>query len=427
MAPRVVQVQEVPGVEAAISTANPTECATRIRSTLSGGAEPTEVVRTGALVAARHFAPAIPPPHALLALSASLDLAGRTEPPNLAVVQACALAAREWRSAELAAPDHVVSGDELHLARSFVAAVRAPDLMEADAIFSGLVREGDERRLAGDALFEACAQDLAGEGHKLTFAVGSWRLVRSLGWTRPAVLLRPAVHLAAGTTQDLSANGSVLREVGRSRLDLELATRNTAPIDQVARNTYEIALKVGPDRVVADLINGLKRGRAPTAYADLVAATAAEKLITNPAALEPALFALAARFVLSFSRTSTHVLALLLAARMVAGVPAESAPEAVRVSDPEAALRDLSGAIESGNARDSARIALGLVLEDRSAVLADRLIRHACRAEASADAGHRLLYAAWGSELASVAPGPALPSLAAVLGRAHPSRAGSSA
>ena len=427
MPAKLLPVEEVPGVEDALATGDPVRCARRVREVLSAGADPTEVVRTAALAAARHFAPTLPPPHALLALSASLDLDPRTEPPNLAVIQACALAAGEWRPERLATAPHVVTGDELHLGRSFLAAVRAAEVVEADAIFSGLLREGDERRLAGDVLFEACAQDAAEEGHKLPFAVGAWRLARALGWRDGPVFLRPAVYLAAGTPQDLAGFTDVLREVGRSRLDFEMAARNVAPVEQVARNTYDIALGVGPDRVVADVINGLKRGRAATGYADLIAATAAERLVVDPTALEPALFALAVRFVLAFSRTTSHQLAVLIAARIAATARPEPLPPPARIASPEGALNDLDVAIGAGDPREAVRIALGLVREDQGEALSRRLVRLAALEDAHADGGHRLLYASWATEFASAAPGPAYASLAALLARTPKSRAVSEA
>lgn len=420
--PRAIEVNQVPGVEASLSGGDPGDAAARIRDLLAGGADPTEVVRTAALAAARHFSPSLPPPHALPALGAALDLASVSDPPEAPILQACALAAVEWRDEPLPPPKHAVSGDELHLGRSFLVAVRARDLHEADAIFTGLLREGKERRLAGDVLFQACTEDAAGDGRKLAFAVGSWQLARALGWRDGTTLVRPAVHLAAGTEQDLSAYSALLRQVGRARLDLELAARNVSPVDDTARNAYEIAVGAGPDRVVTELLAGLRRGRAPSGYADLVAATAAEHLVRDPAALEPALFALAARFVLGFSRTAAHVNALLLAARSVAQLGTPTMPQPARISEPQAALRDLEAAIEGGVARDAAALALGLVDAVGPGVVAPALHRQAVVQDAYKDAGHRLIYASWSRELAAVAPGPALASLAALLARTPKSR-----
>lgn len=417
-----MEVNEVPGVEAALSRGDPVDAAARIRGILAKGADPKEVVRTAALAVARRVAPVLPPPNALAALGAALDLAPASDPPEAPVLQACALAAAEWRDERLPPPTRAVSGDELHLGRSFLVAVRARDVIEADAIFTGLLREGEERRLAGDVLFQACAEDGAGEGRKLPFAVGTWRLARAIGWREGATLVRPAVRLAAGTEQDRAAYSAILREVGRARLDLEIAARNVSPVDDTARNAYGIALGAGPDRLVAELLAGLKRGRAPSAYADLVAATAAEHLVRDPSALGPATFALAARFVLGFSRTAAHGNALLLAARSVASLGTPRLPEPSRVPDPEAALADLAAAIEGGSARDAAALALGLVDAVGPEVVAPALHRQAVVQDAHADAGQRLIYAAWSRELAAVAPGPALASLAALLARAPKSR-----
>ena len=422
MPSRAAQVTDVPGVEDALATGDPRRCARAIAEILRSGADRREVARTAGLAAARHFDVGLPPPHALLALSAALDLAPASEPPELPIVQACALAASEWRPGTLSATAQTVSGDELHLGLSFRSAVRAMDSHEADGIFSGLLREGEERRLAGDVLFEVCEADVAGQGHKLTLAVGAWRLARALGWSRGPVLLRPVVHLAAGATQDLAEFAAVLREVGRARMDFDLAARNVAPIDAVAQNTFDIALRVGPDRLVADVIHGLKRGRSGAGYADLLAATASQQLIGNPAALEPALFCLAARFVLGFSRTPTHLQALLLAARIVAQVVEGSVPAPARIADADGGLRDLAEAIRGGDGRGAAGLALGLVDADHAEALAGRLVREAVREDAHADGGHRLLYASWAAEFARIVPGPALASLAALLARTPTSR-----
>jgi len=148
-----------------------------------------------------------------------------------------------------------------------------------------------------------------------------------------------------------------------------------------------------------------------------VAATAAERLIGEPRALEPALFALAVRFVLGFSRTATHTLAVLQAARGIAKVRAPEPLAPSRVSDVEAGFGDLDRAIAAGNPREAARLALGLVDAAEVDGIARRLVGHAERADATADRGARLQYAAWATEFAKVAPAPSLASLAAVLAR----------
>lgn len=420
--PRVVEVQEVPGVEDALALGDPVGCATRIAELLGEGQDRREVVRTAALAAARHFHPFLPPPHGLLALGASLEVAGRVDPPALPIIQACGLAASEWRKESLGRAKHAVSGDELHLARSFLEAARASDVLEADAIFSGLLREGEERRLAGDALFEACVQDSAGGGHKRTFAVGSWRLARALGWVRGPLLLAPAVHLVTGTTQDRSDHGLILREVGRARLDVELAGRNSLAIDQTARTAYGIALNAGPERLLAELIAGLKRGRTLVGYGELIASTGASRVIANSEAVEPFLLALATQFILGFSRTSYRVLALLSAAREVASAPSGEVPDPAAIADPQAALNELELAVEGDDAREAVSLALGLADALGPADVASVLLRQASMQDAYADGGHSLLLAAWATEFAAVEPGPTLGALAAHLARTPKSR-----
>jgi len=420
--PRVVEVEEVPGVEEALASGDPVACASRIAEILSTGTDRREVARTAAMAAARHFHPSLPPPHGLPTLGAALEIARLVDPPALPIVQACALAASEWRREPLARAKHAVTGDELHLGRSFLEAVRTSQASEADAIFSGLLREGEERRLAGDALFEACAQDSAGGGHKATFAVGSWRLARALGWIRGPVLLAPAVHLAAGASPDLSDYAAMLRDVGRARLDVELAGRNSLEIDQTARNAYSITLQAGPQRLVSELIAGLKRGRTLAGYGDLVAWTAAERVIADPAAFELLLLALATRFLIGFSRTSYRVLALLTAARAVASAPGGELPRPATIADPQAALNELELAVEGDDAQEAASLALGLADAVEPQDVARVLLRQASLQDAHADGGHDLILAAWATEYAAVAPGPALAALAAHLARTRKSR-----
>ena len=423
---RTVAVPDVPGVAEAIRSRDPVACATRVAALLASGADPTDVVRTAALESARHFRPGLPAPQALPALGAALDLAAKTEPKALPIAQACALAASEWRPERLAAPGHAIAGDELHLARSFLESVRAANVAEADAILTGLLREGDERRLAADALFEAAARDSAGQAQKLAFTVGCWRLARGLGWRSGADLLRPAVHILAATPQEFTEHGDVLREVGRARLDLELAARNTAPVDAAGRNLFLSALAAGPDRVVADLVAGLKRGRSPASYADLVAATAAERFLGRPEAGRVALRALATRFVVGSSRTSSHLLALLAAARDLAQVFDAHVPSPARITDPEGALRELGVAIEAREPENAAALAMGLadVVEAREV---ERVLARAAAVEdATADGGFRLVYASWAFELAAgkdrVESAIAYGSVAAMLARAHTPR-----
>ena len=214
----------------------------------------------------------------------------------------------------------------------------------------------------------------------------------------------------------------MLRQVGRARLDVELAARNSLEIDQTARTSYGIALQAGPERLISELIAGLKRGRTLAGYADLVASTAAERAVASPAGLDPFLLALATRFLIGFSRTSYRVLSLLTAARTVARVPSGEVPRPAAIADPGAALNELELAVEGDDDREAVSLALGLADAAEPRDVARVLLRQAALQDAHVDRGLGLLLAAWATEFASVAPRPALSALAACLARTQKSR-----
>src|SRR3990172_7086595 len=166
--------------------------------------------------------PALPPPPprppAFLALSAAVRPA-RHLPPNLAplpVLQALTLAAADGK---LPASEHrrrtAVAGEISHLTRSFEYAVRTGAFGDAVSIFSGLLREGRERVMAGDVLFRVAAEDMAMAGHKLIYAVKGWQLASALGWRAGDVVMGPAVARVATGVQDPAAFRTLMAAGGR--------------------------------------------------------------------------------------------------------------------------------------------------------------------------------------------------------------------
>ncbi len=129
-------------------------------------------------------------------MSAAVRLS-RHLPPRLQalpVLQALTLAAEEPKLPyEPLRRRTSVSGEIGHLARSFEYAVRAGAFEDAAVVFSGLLREGRERAMAGDALFRLASEDMANGGHKLILAAQGWRLASALGWRSGADLLAPVV------------------------------------------------------------------------------------------------------------------------------------------------------------------------------------------------------------------------------------------
>src|SRR3989454_10811538 len=115
----------------------------------------------------------------------------------------------------------MVSGEVTHLGRSFLFAVRAGDVAEAESIFLGMVDEGWERKMAGDMLFRAAREDLGGGGRKLFLSVKSWHLARTLGFKGARTILRPAVDYLVKGPRNRTAYETILAVLGKEWVDLE--------------------------------------------------------------------------------------------------------------------------------------------------------------------------------------------------------------
>src|SRR2546428_717232 len=110
-------------------------------------APPLELVRAAARGVALHYDRASGvAPRSLAILGAAANLTSVMEPrfQPLPVLQAIAYAAYETKPAAPAKPPLIVSGEVTHLGRSFLFAVRAGDVAEAESIFVGMADEARE-------------------------------------------------------------------------------------------------------------------------------------------------------------------------------------------------------------------------------------------------------------------------------------------
>jgi hypothetical protein len=183
-------------------------------------APPLELIRAAARGVASHYDRASGvAPRSLAILGAAANLTAVIEPrfQVLPVLQSIAYAASGKRATAPVKPPLVVSGEVTHLGRSFLFAVRAADVAEAESIFLGMVDEGWERKMAGDMLFRAALEDMGEGGQKLFLSVKSWQLARSLGFKDARTILRPTVDYVVKGPHSRRSSGSSGRNGSTSR------------------------------------------------------------------------------------------------------------------------------------------------------------------------------------------------------------------
>src|SRR2546427_5226976 len=152
-------------VESAVAASRPDAIDASAKA-FRANAPPLEVIRAAGRGVATHYdRTSGVAPRSIAILSAATNLASVMQPrfQALPVLQAISYAASEKKAATPAKPPLIVSGEVTHLGRSFLFAVRAGDVAEAESIFLGMVDEGWERKMAGDMLFRAALEDM-GEG-----------------------------------------------------------------------------------------------------------------------------------------------------------------------------------------------------------------------------------------------------------------------
>src|SRR2546425_1082912 len=232
------------------------------------------------------------------------------------LLQTLADAAPERTPAAPPTPPLIVSGEVTHLGRSFLFAVRAGDVAEAESIFLGMVDEGWERKMAGDMLFRAALEDMGEGGRKLFLSVKSWQLARSLGFKGARTILRPAIDYLVKGPRDRTAYETILAVLGKEWVDLEALGSGGRPLDDPGRKRMHLIASAPSDAACIDATLSLLRdGYAASVLAEGLVVAAARRLLTakgyDTEAARRFLFAHASRFVLNFSRTRERLDVLL--------------------------------------------------------------------------------------------------------------------
>src|SRR5438128_10535943 len=207
----------------------------------------------------------------------------------LPVLQAIAYAAYETKPAAPAKPPLIVSGEVTHLGRSFLFAVRAGDVVEAESIFLGMVDEGWERKMAGGLLFRAALEDMGEGGRKLFLAVTSWQVARSLWCKEARTILRPVVDYLVNGPRDRTAYESILRVLGKEWVDLDALASGGRPLDDEGRAKVLAVTSVASESACIEAILALLReGYAATSIAAGLAVRATPRIVSSPGSAPPA-------------------------------------------------------------------------------------------------------------------------------------------
>src|SRR5437870_6220538 len=249
-------------------------------------APPLEVIRAAARAVATHYdRMSGVAPRSLAILGAAANLTSVMEPRfgALPALQAVAYAASEKKPASPAKPPRVVSGEVTHLGRSFLFAVRAGDVAEAESIFLGMVDEGWERKMAGDMLFRAALEDMGEGGRKLFLAVKAWQLARSLGFKEARTILRPAIDYLVKGPRDRTAYESILRVLGKEWVDLDALASGGRPLDDEGRaKVLAVTAAASESACIEAILALLREGYAATSVAEGLAVDAARRIVASP-------------------------------------------------------------------------------------------------------------------------------------------------
>ncbi len=389
-------------------------------------APPLEVVRAAARgTAVRAAAASGTAPRGLAMLAAATNLFAVMQPrfQPLPVLQALAFIAGEKKSPTPAKPPVVVSGEVTHLGRSFLFAVRAADVAEAESIFLGMVDEGWERKMAGDMLFRAALEDMGEGGRKLFIAVKSWQLARSLGFKDARILLRPAVQYLVKGPRDRGAYESILTVLGKEWVDLETLGSGGRPLDEVGRTKVSgIAAARDETTCLAGILALLHDGYAASAISDGLTMEAARRVLASNGydieAAQGLLFAHAARFVLTFSRTSERLYALFQAAlRVRSAEPAAAQTPAVHAANEGEELCHLAGEFDARKPAEAANRTHAYISRGLSTSrMLDVLANYACRDSSQTNDGINLLLAdACATEMLATKAAPVAMALAKMI------------
>ena len=370
---------------------------------LLGKTPPIEIVRAAARSAAsRTLAASGEAPRGLVVLASAANLFPLMQPRfrPLPTLQAVSFATSEKKSPAPAKPALVVTGEVTHLGRSFLFAVRAGDLSEAESIFLGMVDEGWERKMAGDMLFRAALEDMGEGGRKLMVAVKLWQLAQSLGFRDARAILRPAVQYLTSGPRDRTPFEAIMAVLGKEWVDLEALASGGRPLDEPGRGKIAALLASESDAAcVASTLDLLRSGYAAASIAEGLCVEAAKRVVTargyDVDVARGLMFAHAARFVLTFSRTSERLYALFQAALRVRSpsrdIAIASLPELPGEGEELCAL---AGEFDARKPAQAAARARSYVAHGYSAMrMLDVLANYACRDSAVANGGINLVFA----------------------------------
>ena len=403
-------------LEAAVHRSNVDASVRAAIEALRAQASPIEVVRfAGRGFASSYDGASGVAPRGLVALSSAVNLLPflQAQFHPLPILQAVAFVASEKKARAPPKPPLAVSGEISHLGRSFLFAARAGERREAESIFLGMLPEGRERKMAGDILFRTAIEDMGEGGRKLMIAVKSWQLARAVGFKEARVWLRPAVEYLTSGPRDRTAFEGILAALGKEWVDLDALASGGRPLDSEGRSKIaQVASAPDPSSCIAGTLALLREGYAAVSVAEGLAAQAASKVVAAKGYdLETArgvMFAHAARFVLTFSRTGERLYALFQAALRVRSPPAAAIESTVPEAPGEGEeLCHLAGAFDARRPEEAvARVRSYLHRGYSSSRLLDVLANYACRDSAVANGGINLILADVGATefLASKAP-----------------------
>ena len=390
-------------LEAAVHRSNVDASVRAAIEALRAQASPIEVVR----FAGRGFATSYDgasgvAPRGLVALSSAVNLLPflQAQFHPLPILQAVAFVASEKKARAPPKPPLAVSGEISHLGRSFLFAARAGERREAESIFLGMLPEGRERKMAGDMLFRAAIEDMGEGGRKLMIAVKSWQLARVLGFKEARVWLRPAVEYLASGPRDRTAFEGILAALGKEWVDLEALASGGRPLDSEGRSKLaQVSSASDPSACIAGTLALLREGYAAVSLAEGFAIQAASRVVAAKGydleAARSAMFAHAARFVLTFSRTGERLYALFQAALRVRSPRTAAIESHVPEAPGEGEeLCHLAGAFDARRPDEAvARVRTYLKRGYSSSRLLDVLANYTCRDSAVANDGINLIFA----------------------------------
>ncbi len=386
----------------AVSTGGPMDAVDAASAAIDAGTKLPDVVRAAAVAYGESvdFSAGFVP-HGSLAMAAAVRVAAHVQPrfAPLPVLQAIALMARDPKRSGPAPRSTVISGEITHLAVSFEVAVRARNAADAIAVFGGFLVDGEEKKMAGDALFRVAAEDASDGGHRLLMAVKAWQLAGTVGWKHARPVLMPAVAYVASGEPDLASHDSLLRAWGKARVDAEAISRNALPLSHHVADVSRALVAPAPEECARGLIEVLKAGVAVDALAEGLVVEACRRVLAahhfDFPAVHDVLYADAARFVASFSRTASRVFPVLLAGLRIRGkAVSEEVPPALPVPGEGEVLCALSGDIDHGGGdRAGARVGAYMGQGFGGPRLVELLCHHAARETPIVDNGHALALA----------------------------------